>query len=156
MANIKSAFGTITAFTLTAASLASSNAGVGRQSTMVDNTTNLFFGALLNLLIKTGTTPTANTLIYVYLIRDNRDTTPLRDDNAGASDAAITIVNAQLIGVLINPSATTGTNLPKILDTGFLGELGPGWGIALVQATQVALSASGHVLDWEGYYKTVN
>lgn len=155
MANIKAAFSAVAAFTLTAASLASSAAGVGRQSTMIDNTTNLFFGALLNLLIKMGTTPTANTLVYIYLIRDNRDGTPLRDDNAGASDAGLTIINAQLIGVLINNAATTGQNLAKILDTGALGQLGPGWGICLVQATQVALNASGHILDWEGYYATV-
>lgn len=155
MANIKSAFGSITAFTLTLASLASSNVGVGRQSTMVDNSTNLFWGALINLLLKMGTTPTVNTIIYIFLIRDNRDTTAIRDDNAGASDAAITIANAQLIGVLLCPVTTTGAFLSKILDTGFLGELGPGWGIAAVNATQVALSASGHVADWEGYYKTV-
>src|SRR6185312_4955761 len=125
MATIKDQFAAPAAFTISLNSLASSNAGAGRQSTLVDNTANLYESAIVSVSLKMGTTPTANTLCYVFLIRDNADSTPLRDDSAGASDAAITINNAALLGVLLCPSATTGQQLTKNFDTSPLGPLGP-------------------------------
>lgn len=147
---INSKLSAVNAFTLTLASLATSTVGVGRQSTLVDNSTNLYFSALVSLNIHVGTTPTANSLIYVYLIRSNADTTAIADDNAGASDAGLTIVNAPLLGVIICNAATTGANYRKLFDTAFLGDLGPKWGIAIVNSTGVALNASEGAYSWIG------
>lgn len=155
MATIKDAFAAVTAFTITLASLASSVAGVGRQSTMVDNTTNLFISAIISLTVKVGTTPTANSVIWVYLIRSNKDTTAIRDDTAGATDAGITIVNAQLLGIIPIPAATSNVAYNRNFDTSALGPLGPEWGIALVNGSGVALNASGHVADFIGRTQTV-
>jgi hypothetical protein len=154
MASVKDAFAAGAAFTVTLASLASSTSGVGRQSTIIDNTSNLYLSALVALAIKAGTTPTANSLIYVYLIRDDNDT-PVIDDNGGASDAAITIVNAPLLGVILVNSATSNLVYSRIFDTSQLGPLGPKWGIAIVNSSGVALNASGHVTEWVGRYQTV-
>lgn len=137
-------------FTLTLSSLANSTAGVGRQSSLIDNTLTQFPSALVSLNIKVGTSPTANSLIYVYLIRSNNDGTPIADDNAGTSDAGITIVNAPLLGVMLCSATTTGANYRAIFDTKFLGSLGPKWGIAIVNSTGVALNSTEGVYSYIG------
>lgn len=151
MANeIKDKFSTPAALTITLASLASSTTGVGRQSTIVDNTTNRYQDILLAVSIKLGTSPTGSKSVQIYLIRDNNDTTPIRDDNAGASDAAFTVLNAPLIGVLMDKSSpSTG----DVLAGNFLiNKPGPKWGIAVVHDTGVALDATGsnHVISYTG------
>lgn len=155
MADIKDTFSSVSAFTLTLASLANSVVGVGRQSTLIDNTSNKYSSALISLNIKVGTTPTANSLIYVYLIRSNNDGTQIADDNAGASDAGITIVNAPLLGTILVPDATSNANYRKLFDTKFLGSLGPEWGIAIVNSSGVALNASEGAYSWIGVSQSV-
>lgn len=155
MAIVKELLAAVANFTLTLASLANSTVGVGRQSTLIDNTTNLYLSALISLNIKVGTTPTPNSLIYVYLIRSNNDATPIADDNAGASDAGITIVNAQLLGTILVSANTTGANYRAIFDTSQLGPLGPKWGIAIVNSSGVALNVSEGVYSWIGVNKTI-
>ena len=114
--------------------LASSEAGVGRQSTIVSNTNN---AQIIHLFVQilTGTTPAIDTNIFVYLIKSDGTH---RSDGAGASDAGITIVNAPLLGVIRMNSASTGQE--------FHGEFtiyNPGieWGIAIVQDTVATLGA---------------
>jgi len=157
MATVKDAFASVASFTITLASLASSTTGGGRQSTIVDNTTNLYTSAQIELAIKVGTSPTANSLIYVYLIRDNNDVTPLRDDGAGASDATITIINAPLLGTILCNASTTGATYRGIFDTKPLGSLGPKWGIAIVNATGVNLDSTeaNHIKSYIGITQTV-
>lgn len=157
MATVSELLGTPTTLTITLASLANSAAGVGRQSTLVDNTTDLFIAIQLYLNIMTGTTPTANSLLYVYLIRQNNTGTPIADDGAGTTDAGITIVNAQLIGVILCPSATSNVPLKKTIDVSFAGMVPAKWGIAIVNASGVALNATGgnHVVSFTGFKATV-
>lgn len=140
MANeIKDKLGTPTALTITLASLASSTANVGRQSTMVANASPGIRFVLLVMKIKLGTTPTGNRAVYVYLIRG--DGTGVRDDSAGASDAAFTVLNCELIGEMRDLSSpSTGDVLTK----SFLVRLAcPEWGIAVTHDTAVALDATG-------------
>lgn len=157
MATIKDQFSAVSAFTITLASLANSTAGVGRQSTMIDNSTNLYESAIISLTITTGTTPTANTPIYVFLIRSNKDTTAIRDDGAGASDAGITIVQSVPLGAIIVPAATSNAAYKRNFDTSSLGPLGPEWGIAVVNSSGAALNSTGgnHVASWIGRTQTV-
>lgn len=125
------------AFTITLASLASSVVGVGRQSTLI--TGNTARSALVGVKITTGTTPTINTLVYVYLIRGDGT---INDDGAGATDAAITVINAPLLGTILVPATTTAAAYTALFDTKFLGSLGPTWGIAIVNSTVAALNAT--------------
>lgn len=145
------------AMTITLASLANSAAGVGRQSTIVDNTTSKYLSALVSLKVTVGTSPTANTLIYVYLIRDNNDGTPIRDDGAGASDAGLTIVNAPLLGTILVPATTSDTAYYGLFDTSQYGPLGPKWGIAVVNNSGAALNATGgnHVVSFVGIKRAI-
>lgn len=157
MATVKDAFAAPAAMTITLASLANSTAGVGRQSTLVDNSTNLYLSAIVSCNIEVGTTPTVNSVIYFYLLRSNADGTPIADDNAGASDAALTVINAPLLGVLLVPATTSNTNYRRNFDTSPLGPLGPKWGIAVVNSSGAALNATGgnHVVSYIGRTQTV-
>ncbi len=141
-------YGTPAGLTITLGSLASSTAGVGRQSTIVDNTSARYTDILLAVSIKLGTSPTGNRSVQIYLIRDNNAGSPIRDDNAGASDAAITVLNAALIGVLTD---TTGSG--DILTATFLiSKPGPKWGVAVVHDTGVNLNSTNgnHILSYVG------
>lgn len=142
MANeIKDKFASSAALTITLASLASSSSGAGRQSDIVDNTTNRYQAVLIYIKIKLGTSPTGSKGVYVYLIRDDNNGTNHRSDGAGASDAALTVQNAQLIGVMADKaSPATG----DVLYGEFLVERpGPKWGIAIVHDTGVNLDSTG-------------
>lgn len=127
---LKDNLGALGTFTITVAALASSTAGVGRQSTLIDNTTNLFSGALVAANITVGSVTTANNLISLYLIRS--DNSSIRDDAAGTGDAAWTQKNAPLLGNILVPTVGTAVAYQALFDTSTLGHLGPQWGVAVV------------------------
>lgn len=137
----KDLFDASTALTITLASLASSTAGVGWQSTIVDNTTNRYQDVLVFFKIKQGTSPTGDKSVKVYLIRDDNHATNHRSDGAGASDAALTVLNAKLIKTVFNKSApATGE---EVYGDILINRPGPKWGIAIVQSTGVPLDSNG-------------
>lgn len=142
MANeIKDKFGTATALAITLASLASSIVGVGRQSDIVDNSSNKWQRIKLYISVKLGTNPAANTSVYVYLVRGDQHGTPYRSDGAGSSDAGLTVLNAGLIGVMrTKTSPATGDVLYGDFDIVLPG---PEWGIAVVHDTNVAFNGTG-------------
>jgi hypothetical protein len=139
MANeIKDKFGTSTALTITLASLGNS---AGRQSTLVDNTANRYQDLILFVNVKTANSPNANSIIEVYLIRSDNDGTEHRDDGAGTADAALTPLNAQLVGAL-RSSGAPGTG--ETLKGSFLVHRpGPEWGVAVYNRTGQTLDATG-------------
>lgn len=136
---IKANFGTSTALTMTLASLASSTAGVGRQSNLVDNTTALGQMIRVYYQVTTGTTPTANKTIQFYLITADAPTTPnIITDAAGTTDAGITIVNAPLVHVV----QTNGTSDITYQGSFLIRNPGRAWAIAVVHDTVAALNAT--------------
>lgn len=148
MANeIREKFSASAGFTITLASLASSTSGAGRQSTLVDNSTTRYTKIVVYVKVKQGSSPTGNRGVYVYGIRSDGT---LRSDGAGASDAAITVLNSPLLGTLTNKaSPSTGDVL--------YGEFvfydpGPEWGIAIVHDTGVNLDSTegNHDYNWVG------
>lgn len=146
--NIQRVGSSYSALTISLASLASSSVGVGRQSTIVDNSTTKYDYALLNVLIKLGTSPTANKSVYIYLIQSDGTN---RTDGAGASDAALTIKNASLIGIMTTGSSpATGDNIRKTFNVEGLGKE---WGIAIIHDTGVNLDSTGgnHVIGYAGF-----
>jgi hypothetical protein len=126
-------------FTITLASLA---AGNGRQSTMISNS-NQRPGALVYVKIRTGgVAPNAGETVDVYLLRGNdAASSNYRSDGAGASDAAISILNAHILGQIV-VTANTATDFYGEWDTAALGPLGSEWGIAVVNNTSQALDAT--------------
>lgn len=135
---IKDKFGSSTALTITVASLAN---GSARQSTIVDNTTDRFSRVIVYAKIKQGTSPTGNRTVTAYLLRDDNNGTNHRTDGAGSSDAAITVLNAQLIGIMNNKSSpSTGDVLYGEFT---IDNPGPKWGIAIQNDTGVSLDSTG-------------
>lgn len=122
-------------FTITLASLAN---GSARQSTLVSNS-NDYPAALVNVKITSGgVAPTVGTVYEIYLLRTDGT---VADDNAGASDAAITIENSPLLGTIV-VTASTAKAFYGVFDTAALGPLGPTWGIAVKNSTGQTLSAT--------------
>ncbi len=134
-------FQSSTAMTMTIASLASSTTGVGRQSDILDNSSSREMWARIWCKLKLGTSPTNNRSAYLYLLTNDNNGTPHITDGAGASDAALTVANAPLIGVIRGKaSAATG----DVLYGEFLVRIAaPKWGIALVHDTGVNLDSTG-------------
>jgi len=123
-------------FTITLASLANATA---RQSTLLTNSSN-YPGALLYFRIKSNAAPTAGSVYEIYLLRAD-ETPTLADDNAGASDAAITIENSPLLGTIVL-TATATKNFYGVFDTSVLGPLGPKWGIAVKNSSGQTVSTT--------------
>lgn len=138
------------ALTITLASLGSSGVGVGRQSTIVDNSVTRYQRIEFYAKIMLGTSPTGNTAVYVYAIRGDQHGTPYRTDGAGASDAGLTVINARIVGAArVKASPATGDIMYV---EGAILVPGPEWGLAVVQDTGVALDATGgnHFIHWIG------
>ncbi len=140
-----------TPLTITLADLPSSTAGVGRQSTMVNNE---LLKQIIHIFVKVTThatiAVTADTNIFVYFLKgDDPNSSAHRTDGFGASDLGRTIVNARKLGV-IRVNAVTA-------NVAYFGEYtvynpGPEWGIAIVQDTGQLLhtTAGNHHVRWTG------
>ena len=143
MANeIKDKFSSSTAMTITLAGLGSSASLVGRQSTLVDNTTARYGRLLVYYNIKLGTSPTGNKSIFFYLIRGDDDATPHRDGSAGASDAAWTAQEGMAPVWVERDKASPSTG--DVIKGSFIVDIpGPEWGIGVVHDTGVNLDSTG-------------
>lgn len=159
MASIKNAYGSNNqTITITLASLAS---GSARQSTAVDNTSNLFVDALVQVKIKTGSGSPANPkIINVYAYGTANGGTSY-SDGASGTDGSITLTsptNAVLIGS-INAVAATTTYIssPMSVAAAFGGVLPDHWGIIVENQEGQTLDATGsnHAAFYQGVYQTV-
>lgn len=135
MANeIKELFSTTGNFSITLSGLASSTTGLGRQSAMVDNSVIRAQRAYVFVKIAQGAA-TANRGAYVYGIRGDGIS---RDDVAGTGDAQISILNAPLLGSLINKSSVVSGDV--IQGWFIFDNPGKEFGIAVYHDTVAALS----------------
>lgn len=161
MASVKQAFGGATGITITLASLASS-ATVGRESASVDNTTNLYLDALVQVKIKTGAGAPANDkAVYVYIAGsvDNGTTWP---DPATGADASITITstsNTLKLGAVINvvSAATNYISEPISVASLFGGSMPTKWSIVVINFAGQALDTTeaNHTKQYNGVSQTV-
>lgn len=178
MATIKPSYGTTKqAFTITLNSLASS-ATAGRQSTVVDNRTNLYMDALVQLAfqIATGGTAANDKAIYIYVFGTVNDT-----DNSfgaergvagtqatiGTSDAAYSmtdptvggtpLVLAKVLSIPLAPTTTAGVyqTEPFSVAACFGGVLPAQWGIFVRNYTGQTLDSSGNSAWYQGVQYTV-
>jgi hypothetical protein len=134
-------------FTITLASLTN---GSARQSTMISNASPGYYGALVTLKIESGgSAPTAGTVYEVYLLRSDGTQ---GDDAVGASDAAITIENSQLLGTIV-VTANANKNFYGTFDTGVFGPLPISWGIAVKNASGQTINSTegNHIKDYTPY-----
>lgn len=165
MAEVKTTYSADTTITLglDVTPLASSATLVaGRESTQIDNTTNLYIDALVKGFVTVGTTPTADTNIYVYVwgSYESLATTPL--DDLDGSDADRTLTNAGVrdsmlkLGAIINVTTATSNvrhHIPPFNVAQLFGGAMPKfWGLWVTHDTGVALNttAANHVFKYNG------
>ena len=123
------------AITCTLASLGNS-ATVGRQCTVIDNTTNLYDDALVTLSVKTAGTVAAPFAVSVYVFGSEDGTNFEQDDGVmGASDAAYTInAGSNLRGPILINTPTTAKVYTKVFSIAsfFGGTMPRKWGFVVV------------------------
>lgn len=120
--------------------------GSYRQSTVIDNSSNLFLDALVMVKAKSASSSTSATgyvAIYGYGTADGGTT---YDGGASGSDASYTVdvtpPNLVLIGILnLNANSTTVQRTFSVA-TAFGGQLPQKWGIIVLNATGATLDAS--------------
>lgn len=128
-----------------------------RQSTAVDNGSNLFLDALVHVKVKTGSSSTSSTgyvNIYAYGTVDGGTT---YSDGASGSDGSITLTsppNMRLIGVMncVADSATYQSG-PLSIAQAFGGVLPEKWGIVVENKTGATLDASVGSAYYQGVYQ---
>lgn len=107
---------------------------------MVDNSTLRYKRIRIFSKITQGTSPTGSNAVYFYGLRGDKNGTPYRTDNSGASDAALTVLNAPILEVGANlASPATGDVIWKEF---VFEDPGPEWGIAVVHTTVAALNST--------------
>lgn len=129
--------------TLTIASLAAS-ATVGRASTAVDNTSNLFIDALVFLFVETGTVSgNKQVLFYAYGTADGGTTytEAITGTDAGFTRNDPTVLRP--ITVVPTPSnSTVYKSGPYSIAQAFGGILPDHWGVAVFNDTGASFSAT--------------
>lgn len=157
MATVKAAYAANAAITCTLNSLASSQT-VGRASTAVDNSSNLYLDAQVSLILALASgTPANDTATYVYAY-GTTDGTNYTEGVTG-TDAGFTIHNPTelpLIGIVPMPTgAVTYYAGPFSVAQAFGGMLPQKWGIVVVNYSGLAYGASGCSANFNGLNATV-
>lgn len=165
MADIKTAYAASSALTITLASMATdSNLLTGRESTAVANGSNLYLDYLLSGKITTGTSPTANKSIEVWLYGEVEDT-PTYPDVFDGTDSAETVTSADVkraalrLAASINTASTSNVTYwfgPVSVASLYGGRVPRNWGVFVTHNTGVNLHATGgnHAIWQKGVYAT--
>lgn len=153
MSTVRPLYGTTTAVTITLDALATdSGLLIGRQSTMVDNTSDLAMDVLIQGKIKAGaSTPTNLKQIEIWAIGGDGSN---RSAGAGASDAGFTPTGEKTLMRLLTiiPTDATADHVyefgPLSLAQAFGGVVPKSWGIYVVHNMGVSLAATGHEIKY--------
>lgn len=151
-----------TALTIDLSSLATSSTWLaGRESTAVDNTTNLDLDHLVSGVITVGTTPTVNTTIEVwaYSYQSIASGTPTYPDVLDGTDSAETLTSVgvksamlKLVATLWVSATTSNVAYPfaPVSIANLFGQMPQFWGIFVTHNTGVNLNATGgnHVIHY--------
>ncbi len=148
-------YGSATTITITLTSLASDASLIaGRQSTVIDNTSDLAIDSIVGGKITTGTSPTASKLIAVWAFGSWDGT--LYSGGAGASDANFSPTGEITLMKLLTVIPTDATSDhtyefgPFSIAQAFGGTMPRLWGVFVVHNTAQNLNATGsnHVLKY--------
>lgn len=150
--NIK--YGTSTAITITLNSLATSTT-VGRQATVIDNSSNLFIDALVTAIISTSASAIGSSKTVAIYVSGSEDGTNYdQDDGAmGATDAGYTInspTNLKLARVMYCPTSSKVYNAVFSVANLFGGVMPRKWTVVVCNDTNQSLAASGNSMSYTG------
>lgn len=120
----------------------------GRESSQIDNTSNKFVDALVSGTVSVGTTPTANTVIGIYVYGADTSLATTALDVLDGTDSAETLTNAGILaGLKIGASIAVPANtsdvqyivLPFSVAALFGGVMPKFWGLFVSHNTAVNL-----------------
>ena len=157
MSTIKSLYGANNqAITCTITSLANTSK---QLSTAIDNTTNLYLDALVQVKVKTNAASTSSTgFINVYAYGTSDGGTDYTDGVSGTNGAATlpNPPNSRLLGVLTaNANSTTYVGGPFSVAAAFGGVLPDHWGIIVDNESGNTLDASVGSAWYQGVQQQV-
>lgn len=158
MSDIKQKFGTSNqSITCTITSLANNGQ---RQSTVVDNSSNVFEDALVFVTVKSAAASTSSTgyvVVYAYGTVDGGSN---YTEGASGSDGSITLTappNVRQIGAInVVANSTTYKGGPFSVAAAFGGVLPEKWGIIVENKSGATLDASVGSAIYQGVYSQVN
>lgn len=161
MANVKLAYSAAQAMTVTNLHSLASSVTAGWQSAVVDNTSDLYEDALVQIVCDFANTAPANdkcVYVYAYGGLDAAYSNP-----ASGSEGAITVATIasnpmafRQIGIVpYNTQDEIVESSPMSVAAAFGGVLPPKWGVVLMNYSGAALAASGNTVAWRGVYRTV-
>lgn len=168
MASLKLAYSAEQTFTVTNLHSLASSTTAGWSSAAVDNTTDLYLDALVQMVFDPANTAPANdqTLyLFAYGYSNSSDpcTTGASTGGTCGTQGALTfpaITGRQLLpnrsiyyGVADVVIKSQEFSICDILGLPF-GSLPPYWGIAILNYSGAALAASGNTAKWRGLYLT--
>lgn len=152
MATTKAAYASSVAFTITLNSLAN---GSARESTAIDNTSNLYLDAHVRVSISAGSVAGApQVLVYAY---GSEDGSTFPDTTAG-TDGAVTLESPtvlRLAGVIPTPTSTKVYESDVFSIARLYGGVLPRkWGIVVLNSTGAALAGSNNSASYTGLHLT--
>lgn len=165
-ADVKDAQAASAAYTITLAGLATSATLVaGQEGTAIDNTTNKYLDYVIGGKITSGTTPTVDKTIEVWLYGNVNDT-PTYPDVLDGMDSAETITSVNikksmlaLVARMTVDATTDRVNWfgPVAIAQHFGGRIPKFHGLFVTHDCVAALNATGgnHIISHTGYYQTV-
>lgn len=162
MATTTISYTTATTITCSVASVASSSTWVaGQESNEIDNTSNKYDDALVQGKITVGTTPTASTLILVYVWGSDTSAATTNLDTIDGVDSTETLTSAGVrdgflkLAAAINVDATTSNRsywFGPFSVADLFGQVPKFWGLFVTHNTGANLnSTSGnHTFTYTG------
>lgn len=163
MATTKTTYGTNTSFTVTNLHSLANSSTTAWQSSSVDNTTDRWDDAIVQIVLAFSSTAPANSkcaFVFAYgSVNGSTFPEPLSGSQGTVTVPDVT-ANAQafrLIGTI--PYNTTGATVessPFSIASAFGGVLPPAWGIVIVNYSGAALASSGSSAFWRGVREEIS
>lgn len=157
----KLVYGSAVTMTVTNLHSLASSATAGWQSAVVDNTTNLYEDALVQVVLDFANTAPATSraaFVYAYAGLETTYTNPASGSEGTISltDVTTTAQNLKLIGgVFYNTADEVVESSLLSVAAAFGGILPPKWGLVIVNHSGAALAASGNTVKYTPVYRNV-
>lgn len=147
-AEYKTKYSAVNVANITLSGLAASTSQVGRQSAFIDNSTTNYSSLLVYAGMTISGTISGSKAGYIYGLRG--DGAGHRTDGAGTGDAALTFLNAPLIGVMGN-KATPATG-DSVYGEFIFDQPGPTFAFGAYQdmASTLTINTGANYIKWVG------
>jgi hypothetical protein len=150
-------YSSATSMTVTNLNSLASSATAGWQSAVVDNTSNLYFDAIVQVKVDMANTAPANDKC-LYVLAYGGAESGVYSNPASGSEGSLTITkitntgqNLRVLGVM--PYTTADEVIessPMSVAGAFGGILPPYWGVAIINYSGAAIAATGNTVKWVG------